>query len=99
MRDYYLVSYDISNPKRLQKIHKLMRGYGDSFQYSVFLCQLSTKEYVIMKNNLYEKIKPSEDQIVIIRLGTVDKQNITSPDRWTVIGRKLNLSDNNIMIF
>jgi CRISPR-associated endonuclease Cas2 len=41
MRTCYLVAYDIADPKRLQRVHRTMRGYGDPLQYSVFRCILS----------------------------------------------------------
>lgn len=75
-----------------------MRGYGDGFQASVFICQISDKEEAIMRWKLDEVIKPSEDQVVIIHLGRVDKQNIGMPDKWEVLGRKLQISDNSILI-
>lgn len=99
MREYVLVSYDIANPRRLQKVHKTMRGFGDGFQDSVFLCQLSEKELVIMKTKLDDLIKPSEDMIVIIKLGRIDGKNITLPGHWIVMGKKPKLSDNSILIF
>ncbi|HZT68334.1 MAG TPA: CRISPR-associated endonuclease Cas2, partial [Terriglobia bacterium] len=34
MRTSYLVCYDISDDKRLRKVHKVMRGFGDHLQYS-----------------------------------------------------------------
>ncbi len=30
MRLAYLVAYDISDPKRLRRVHRTMRGYGDA---------------------------------------------------------------------
>ena len=99
MREYVLVSYDICEPKRLQKVYKIMRGFGDGFQNSVFLCQLSQKEENIMKMKLNEIILPSEDQIVIIRLGKIDKSSISNPDKWMVMGKKLEVRDNSILIF
>ncbi len=32
MRQTYIVSYDVCHPKRLRKVFKLMRGYGDHLQ-------------------------------------------------------------------
>ena len=99
MRNYVLVAYDIAQPKRLRKIYKTMRGYGDGFQHSVFLCQLSEKEEAIMISKLNELIKPSLDQIVIIHLGKTENNNIATPNEWTVLGRNLDFKDNSIMIF
>ena len=75
-----------------------MRGFGDGFQNSVFLCQLSEKEEAIMRSKLEEIIKSTEDQIAIIRLGQIDKKNIANPNEWKILGKKLEISDNSIMI-
>ena len=99
MREYILVSYDIADDKRLHKVYKIMRGYGDGFQKSVFLCQLSAKEEMILRMKLDEIIKESEDQVVMIRLGKIDRRNIAAPNEWTVMGKKLDISDNSILIF
>ena len=32
MRRCYLVCYDIRDPKRLRRVHKTMKGYGESWQ-------------------------------------------------------------------
>ena len=41
MRASYLVCYDIADDKRLRKVFKLMRGFGDHLQFSVFECQFT----------------------------------------------------------
>jgi CRISPR-associated protein Cas2 len=33
-----LVCYDICEPKRLRRVHKVMKGFGEPWQYSVFFC-------------------------------------------------------------
>ena len=50
MRTSYLVSYDISDDKRLRQVFKIMRGYGDHLQYSVFECQLTPMDLVKLEN-------------------------------------------------
>jgi hypothetical protein len=37
----YIVSYDISNERRWRRVFKLMRGYGQWLQLSVFQCRLT----------------------------------------------------------
>mgnify|MGYP001408461485 CR=1 FL=1 len=39
-RTRYLVSYDISHPKRLRRVARAMEGFGVRLQYSVFECAL-----------------------------------------------------------
>lgn len=47
-----------------------MRGYGDHIQYSVFRCDLSLSEKVLMIGDLLNEINCKEDQILIINIGS-----------------------------
>ncbi|MCY0871023.1 MAG: CRISPR-associated endonuclease Cas2 [Firmicutes bacterium] len=87
MRRHVLVSYDISDPKRLRKVYKILRGYGKHIQYSVFLCQLSERDETELKENLKDVIHHRDDQVIFARLGTV--QSNTVERHVTSIGRKL----------
>lgn len=69
MRSIYLVSYDISDPKRLRRVHRTMRGFGDPLQYSVFLCPLSPAERILLLEALTGIIHHREDQVMLINLG------------------------------
>src|SRR5207245_5663551 len=37
----YIVAYDISDPRRWRRVFRLMNGYGEWLQLSVFQCRLS----------------------------------------------------------
>ena len=41
MEHLYIISYDISQPKRWRRVFKIMKGYGEWLQLSVFQCRLS----------------------------------------------------------
>ena len=69
MRRTYLVCYDVSEPKRLQRVHAKMLGYGEPAQYSVFLCELSRKELAMMRADLDEQIDSSADRIMVVDMG------------------------------
>ncbi len=69
MRTLYLVCYDICSDKRLRKVHKTMRGYGDPVQNSVFLCELSRREKAELTDKLNEIIHHQEDQVMYVHLG------------------------------
>lgn len=72
MRTSYLVCYDICDDKRLRKVFKIMRGYGDHLQYSVFECQLTRSDLVRLKAQLAAVIHHTEDQVLFVDLGPVD---------------------------
>ncbi len=69
MRAVYVVTYDISSNRRVQKVYKAMRNWGDHLQLSVFLCHLTPMEKARMKTELADIINHKEDQIMLIRLG------------------------------
>ena len=69
MRNSYLITYDIANDKRLARVHKTMRGFGDHLQYSVFECQLTPTDLARCRHLLSEIINHKEDQILFVNLG------------------------------
>ena len=68
----YIVSYDIRNQKRLCRIHRAMKGFGEPVHYSVFRCDLTRLGRVEMISVLTELIAPEKDRIMIIDMGPVD---------------------------
>lgn len=73
----YLIAYDISHPRRLQRVYKVMRGYGDHLQYSVFRCVLSEKQLAELCGRLGDEIHHGEDQVLFVPLGNAD-----TPGSW-----------------
>lgn len=66
--DSYIVSYDISNPKRLRKVATACEDFGVRKQFSVFLCRLSATDFVRLRSRLYDLIHLEEDQVLFIPL-------------------------------
>jgi CRISPR-associated protein Cas2 len=64
----FLLCYDIANPKRLQKIHRVIKNYAVPIQYSVFLGRFTSKELKTLLSTLDGLIKSSEDDIRIYPL-------------------------------
>ncbi len=69
VRKTYLITYDICDPKRLRKVHGLMRDFGDHLQYSVFECQLDAADLARCRRALAELIHHGEDQVLFVDLG------------------------------
>jgi len=65
----YLVTYDIADDRRLRTVFRLMNGYGDWLQLSVFQCRLNRTRHVEMLDRLSEIISSSEDHVLILDLG------------------------------
>jgi len=72
MRISYLVCYDISDEKRLRRVFKIMRNYGDHLQYSVFECQLTPADLARCKADLSAVIHHTEDQVLFVNLGPAE---------------------------
>lgn len=72
MRQRYIVTYDIADPRRLRKVFKLMKGYGEHLQFSVFRCDLSKMTLATMKAALNVAIHAQEDQVLIIDVGPTE---------------------------
>lgn len=65
----YLVTYDISDPKRWRKVFRTVQGFGEHVQLSVFRCDLNEVQHVRLRNALDRIIHHEEDQVVIAKLG------------------------------
>jgi len=69
----YIVTYDIADQRRWRAIFKLMNGYGEWLQLSVFQCRLSRKRHAEMLATLDELIHHSEDHVLLLDLGIADR--------------------------
>ena len=56
MRTTYLVCYDIADDKRLRRVFKTCRNFGNHLQYSIFECDLSGSEKVRLETALKDII-------------------------------------------
>jgi len=57
MKSFWLVSYDIADPKRLRKVAKFLEGYGQRIQYSVFQVRANDRDIERMKWELTKRIE------------------------------------------
>lgn len=65
---FVIVSYDIPDDKRRNKIARLLLDYGTRVQYSVFECQLEPKHYQEMRRKLGKLVVDKEDSIRFYQL-------------------------------
>ena len=64
MRNSYLICYDISDDKRLRRVFKTMRAWGDHIQFSVFECQLTPADLVRLRADAAEsQLQELQEQI------------------------------------
>ena len=86
MRRLYVVTYDISDPRRWRRVYRAMRGYGEWLQLSVFQCDLSETQRLQLESLLDDAIHHNEDQVLFIDLGPIDGRPIKSIE---ALGRPL----------
>jgi CRISPR-associated protein Cas2 len=65
----YIVTYDISSQRRWRRVFRIMEGYGEWVQLSVFQCRLSRRRRIELKLALEETINHAEDHVIILDLG------------------------------
>ena len=68
-RTRYLVSYDISDAKRLRQVHKTVKNFGWPMQFSVFICDLDAVEMLILKQEVGSIIHHEKDSVAFVNLG------------------------------
>ncbi len=61
----YVVCYDVTDDKRRLKIVKLLEGYGDRVQYSVFEMAISPDQLSELVEKLLEKLDPGADRATV----------------------------------
>lgn len=69
----YIVTYDIGEPRRWRRLFKLMNGYGEWLQLSVFQCRLTRRRKVELAAAIHEIINHNQDHVLILDLGAVDR--------------------------
>lgn len=82
----YIVAYDISNTRRWRRIFKILHGYGDWLQLSIFQCRLSKTKRAELESRLREVIKVGQDHLLIIDVGPAKNMRL----RIESIGKELN---------
>jgi CRISPR-associated protein Cas2 len=68
----YVVSYDISDQKRWRRVFRLMKGYGEWLQLSVFQCRLSARRHAELVGLINGLIVDGRDHVVMLDLGPAD---------------------------
>ncbi len=78
---YILVTYDVqtSNPqgaKRLRKVARICKNYGQRVQNSVFECLVTPAQMVALEQELTSCIDHTSDSLRIYQLGSNYQRNI-----------------------
>ena len=75
-----LISYDVSieknGQKRLRRVAKACRNYGQRVQYSVFECVVDPAQWTLLKQKLIDEIDPELDSLRFYFLGSNWKRRV-----------------------
>lgn len=90
----YLVMYDIRDPKRWRFAYRVIRGFGERIQYSVFRVRGTRRTLEQLRFEL-EKILSEEDDLLILELCSRCEARVAARNperswpredgRWTVL--------------
>ena len=72
----FVVAYDIADPKRWRRVFRLMHGYGQWLQLSVFQCRLTARRRAELAARLEEVIHHGDDHILILDVGPADQVDL-----------------------
>jgi CRISPR-associated protein Cas2 len=61
----YVVAYDIPDDKRRTQVHKILKGFGQWTEFSLFECFLTKKEVLQMRAKLNMHLRAGEDRVRI----------------------------------
>lgn len=73
---YVVIAYDIPDDKRRTKVAKILEGYGERMQYSLFECKITKVQYLRLRAQLEEVIEPEEDEVSFYFLCEADVKRI-----------------------
>ena len=75
MRDdhLYIVTYDIGNPKRWRRVFRLLEGFGEWLQLSVFHCRLTAQRHAELIALLDGIVHHEDDHVLLIDVGLADR--------------------------
>ena len=64
----YLLAYDIADPKRLSRVHRVLKKQGSPVQYSVFTVVMKRKVLLRLLAEIDDLIHPLKDDVRCYRL-------------------------------
>lgn len=85
-KNWYVICYDITEPKRWKKVYKRLQGYGRRLQFSIFRCRLTKIEVEKLRWEL-EKDLSTDDKLLILNVCERCENKTVSlnrPESWEV---------------
>ena len=63
MKSWYLIAYDVRDPKRLRKLHYQLKKQALAMQYSVFLLKANDKHLASLLAIIHRIVNDDEDDV------------------------------------
>lgn len=78
---FVLVSYDVATDegngqRRLRRVARACKDYGQRVQYSVFECIVDPAQWTMLKDRLISEIDPEKDSLRFYYLGSNYKHRV-----------------------
>lgn len=67
----YLIAYDVVDDRRRTRIAKILSGYGERLQYSVFYCETRPARLIRIKEKVTAEMDDEEDSVLVVDCGMV----------------------------
>lgn len=71
-----LLTYDIRDPKRLRRVHKVAKEFGYALQYSVFVCDLDAVGRLRLEAAVLGVMHERIDSVALFDLGESDGRGV-----------------------
>ena len=60
---FYVVAYDLPSDRRRSKVYKILSGFGQWTQFSLFECYLTEKEHLTLQAKLDKVLDETQDRV------------------------------------
>ncbi len=78
---WHLVCYDIAEPKRLRRVHRLLCDWGIPVNYSVFLVDAPPREIDRLADAIQRRMDHRHDDVRIYALPKRPQMAVLGPER------------------
>ena len=68
----YIVTYDIADDKRWRRLFKLMHGYGEWLQLSVFQCRMTRMRQLELVRQIEAILDREKDHLLMLDIGPAE---------------------------
>jgi CRISPR-associated protein Cas2 len=84
-KEWYLICYDIRDPARWRKAYKLLLGYGQRIQYSIFRSRLTKKEVEKIRLDLSDILDDVDSLLILVICNNCATRipTLNRPDEWS----------------